>query len=254
MLTMRNSLFILVCVMAGVSFPCRQPAALADQTSYASEIAQDVREDKVYLLEKIRPQITKPSEKVLVEALLTEDGPKAAALYRKQLSDYPDPQLDQISRSRLAAYDQAVATTPGLPVMQARASSSSRPPVATITNTALPNRTSVKPDSSLRRVNPPPSVTARSASSGETTGATLPPPPASGTTATGSYTLQFGSFDSITNADHMVAQLDTRSPAKVQQINGVYKVRLKRTFATEQEAEAFGRTFPIESIVVPQQP
>lgn len=245
---MRNLPIILVLVISGMCLQYRQPAALADQTSYASEIAQDVREDKVYLLEKIRPKLTKPSEKVLVEALLTEDGPKAAALYRKQLSDYPDPQLDQISRSRLAAYDQAVATTPGLPVMQARASSGSRSPAATITDTARPNRTSGKPDSSLRRMNPPPSVTARPAVSADTATAALPSP------ASGSYTLQFGSFDSITNADHMVAQLYRRSPAKVQQINGVYKVRLKRTFATEQEAEAFGRTFPIESIVVPQQP
>ena len=52
----------------------------------------------------------------------------------------------------------------------------------------------------------------------------------------------------------MAAQLSSRAPAKVQQIKGVYKVRLMRTFATQQEAEAFARTLPIESIVVPLLP
>jgi cell division protein FtsN len=251
MLTMRIRQFILVCVMTSLGIPILQPAAVADEISYASEIAQYVREDKVYLLENIRRQIRKPSEKILVEALLTEDGPKAAKLYRKQLAEHPDPWLDTISRSRLAAYEQAISIQPGLPVMLARASSGSRPSAMTIAQPLQASQSAGKPDSSLKRLTPPP-VTARATSKGDTT-STMPPRP-SAQALSGSFTLQFGSFDSITNAEQLVAQLQYTAPAQVQQINGVYKVRLKRTFATQQEATAFARTLPIESIVVPPLP
>ncbi|WP_246046645.1 SPOR domain-containing protein [Chlorobaculum thiosulfatiphilum] len=256
MLTMRVRLFILVCVMTSFGVPILQQAAVADEISYASEIAQYVREDKVYLLENIRPQIRKPSEKVLVDALLTEDGPKAAKLYRKQLADYPDPQIDTISRSRIAAYEQAITIIPGLPVMQAKASTGPRPSLATTSyQPSPPTQSAVKPDSSLKRISPPPAP-AKPVKKSDATVMALPKPPAQvqSSTATGGFTLQFGSFDSVTNADQMAAQLKSRAPARVRQINGVYKVRLQRTFATEQEAEAFARTFPIESIVVPQLP
>ncbi|NTW55138.1 MAG: SPOR domain-containing protein [Chlorobaculum sp.] len=252
---MRNVQIILVLFICGMCLQYRQPSAVAAPVSYASEIAQDVREDKVYLLEKIRPQITKPSEKILVEALLTEDGPKAARLYRKQLAEYPDPQLDEISRSRLAAYEQAAATVPGLPVMLARASSTARIPVDPTTATMQPIPAASKPDSSIKQL-PPPVVKTPLAKKGDTTGTALPAPRPQTPVApaAGAFTLQFGSFDSITNADQMAAQFSSSAPARVQQINGVYKVRLKRSFATPQEATSFARSLPIESIVVPQKP
>jgi cell division protein FtsN len=261
MFTMRHSLFALLCLMAGMSLTYQQPAAMADETSYASEIVKDVREDKVYLLEKIRRELTKPSEKILVEALLTKDGPKAATLYQKQLEEYPDPQLDPISRSRLLAYEQAAATTPGLPVMQTRALSDSKPSVATATPaqttipTAIPDPPKrvpppVAPLASTGNAAPRPAPTAP----GMVPAAPAPIAPAMTSGGTGRFTLQFGSFDSITNADLMVAQLHASAPATVKQINSVYKVRLKRSFATEEEAEAFARQLPIETIVVPQQP
>jgi len=254
---MRDSIFIAVCIVAGMIFPCRQPSAMADESSYASEIVQYVNEDKVYLLEKIRQQITKPSEQILVEALLTEDGPKAARLYRKQLAEYPDPQLDPVSRSRLAAFEQALSTTPGLPVMPAKASSGGRPPVmATGLRPVQPYPSASKPDSSFRRM-PEKPVATPIARKGDTTRTTLPLPPrpqVAGTAPKGGYTLQFGSFDSITNADQLSAQLSPTAPASVLQINGIYKVRLKRSFATRQEASAYARSLPIESFVVPLQP
>jgi cell division protein FtsN len=247
---MRNLPIILVFVICGICLQDRQPAAMAAQRSYASEIAQDVREDKVYLLEKIRPQLTKPSEKILVEALLAEDGPKAARLYQKQLADCPDPQLDEISRSRLAAYEQAAATKPGLPVMLARGSSTSKLPGETAPQ---PAQAASRPDSSIKRM-PEKPVASRPAKKVDTTSAVQQAPRPKESAAAGAFTLQFGSFDSITNAEQMTAQLSASAPAKVQPVNGVYKVRLKRAFATRQEAAAFARTLPIESIVVPQQP
>jgi cell division protein FtsN len=251
---MRKLPIILVLTISGMCLQYRQPAAVAVELSYASEIAQDVREDKVYLLEKIRRQITNPAEKLLVEALLTEDGPKAARLYRKQLAEYPDPQLDPISHSRLAAYEEAAATTPGLPVMQAKASATSKIP---LDPTATPPQASAasRPDSSIKRL-PPPLVRTPPAKKADTASAALlasrPQTPVA--PASGAFTLQFGSFDSITNADQMAAQLSSSAPARVQQINGVYKVRLKRSFASQQEATSFARSLPIESIVVPQKP
>jgi cell division protein FtsN len=238
-------------------FPFCQPSAMAEEDSYASEIVQYVNEDKVYLLEKIRQQITKPSEQILVEALLTEDGPKAARLYRKQLDEYPDPQLDPISRSRLAAFEQALSTNPGLPVMPAKASSSARPPVMSAgLRTVQPYPSASRPDSSVRRM-PEKPVKKPTGRKGDTTLTTLPVPPrpqVAGTVTGGGFTLQFGSFDSITNADQLSAQLSPTAPASVLQINGIYKVRLKRSFATRQEAAAYARSLPIESFVVPLQP
>ncbi|NTV67646.1 MAG: SPOR domain-containing protein [Chlorobaculum sp.] len=252
---MRKLPIILVLTISGMCLQYRQPAALAAPLSYASEIAQDVREDKVYLLEKIRPQITNPSEKLLVEALLTEDGPKAARLYRKQLAEYPDPQLDPISRSRLAAYEEAAATMPGLPVMQAKASATSKIPLDPTAPLLQPPSTASRPDSSIKRL-PPPLVRTPPAKKADTASAALPAsrPQKPLAPASGAFTLQFGSFDSITNADQMAAQLSSSAPARVQQINGVYKVRLKRSFASQQEATSFARSLPIESIVVPQKP
>jgi cell division protein FtsN len=254
---MRNSNIIPVCIVAGMIFPGCQPAAMADEVSYASEIVQYVQEDKVYLLEKIRPQLTKPSELILVEALLSEDGPKAAGLYRKQLAEYPDTRLDPVSRSRLASFEQARAVTPGLPVMPAKASSISRPPAMATGSRPTPSSPSAsKPDSSFRRL-PEKPVMNQTARKGDTTHTTLPVPPRPQVAATapgGGYTLQFGSFDSITNADQLSAQLSPTAPASVQQINGIYKVRLKRSFATRQEAAAYARSLPIESFVVSLQP
>ncbi|NTU59156.1 MAG: hypothetical protein HGB00_09645 [Chlorobiaceae bacterium] len=72
---------------------------------------------------------------------------------------------------------------------------------------------------------------------------------------TSGFTLQFGSFDSVSNANQLASQLSAENaPASVQKINGIYKVRLKNIFATRAEAVAFSRTLPIESFVVTLQP
>jgi len=224
-------------LMAGMLTGRPNTAVLAEEVSHASEIVQYVKEDKVYLLEKIRGQITKPSEKLLVQALLTEDGPQAAALYREQLEKYPDPQLDPISRRRLNAYQQAVATSAGLPVMPIKGSVAPKP---VVTAAPLPTQ---------------PNVSALPAAAPATAPAdSVVPKPNAPAASDGPFTLQFGSFDSITNADQLVAQLASRAPASVRLINGIYKVRMNRTFNSRQEAAAFGRTMPIESIVVPAQP
>ncbi|NTU54520.1 MAG: SPOR domain-containing protein [Chlorobiaceae bacterium] len=256
----RRIQIIMVCIISCLCFPYQQPSATAAMTSYAPRILQYVKEDKVYLLEKIRRQITKPSEKTIVEALLTEDAPEAAKLYRKQLADYPDPSLDSLSHARLAAYEQAISTTPGLPVITAKLSANPMPPgvMAPPAFAPQPTRTIAKPDSSTIRTPQLPVVTPSAAKRDSI----LPAPPkpkqpavpAALPAVAGSYTLQFGSFDSITNAEQLSAQISQTTPASVQKINGIYKVRLKRTFVTRQEATSFGRSLPVESFVVSLQP
>ncbi len=268
----RNTLLSFIIVTGSLFCSSQSRGTEAAKASYATEILKDVREDKVYLLENIRRKVTKPSEKTLVEALLTEDGPKAANLYRKQLSEHPDPQLDDISRSRLAAYEKAVGST-SRPVMTGQkpavpaqvvtvqttparkadtvSSQAVAPAVATTTHAAAVK----KPDSIARQAKALAAKPAQAAKpdSGKSDAPAAPrvaAPTASKAAAGGSYTLQFGSFDNVTNADQLAAQLSASSPARVLEINGVYKVRLKKVFATREEASSFSRTLPIESFVV----
>jgi hypothetical protein len=283
----RNILLPIILVSGCLFCSSGSYGAEGTRNSYASEIVRDVREDKVYLLENIRHKVTKPSEKTLVDALLSEDGPKAASLYRKQLSEYPDPQLDDISRSRLAAYDRTMTAT-------AKPVTISQKPAAPTSAISSPASAAKRPDTVSRQVAapvaarpaapapaatapaataPPASVTARKpdtvekqpkapaakpasatdSPSASTARVTLPaaPKPASGG---GAFTLQFGSFDSVANAEQLAAQLSSSSPAKVVEVNGVYKVRLRKTFATREEASVFRRTLPYESFVVTDQP
>jgi len=291
----RRTLLTLTLLITCLFFTGQGLTAVAAEYSHASKILQYVREDKVYLLEKIRHQITKPSEKLVVEALLSEDGPKAASLYKKQLAEHPDPLIDPISRSRLAAFEKAVATTAAPSVIQSKSAPASRQaPIATAANQA-PTPAASRPDSAARKLSaapasrptasaktasapsakpaasnvPAPASKPDSASRSTTQSAATKTPPAekqatiparqqapapAKTAASSGFTLQFGSFDSVANANQLASQLSASAPATVQQINGIYKVRLKNIFATREEAAAFARTLPIESFVVTIQP
>jgi cell division protein FtsN len=291
----RRTLLTLTLLITCLFFSGQRTTAVAADYSHASKILQYVREDKVYLLEKIRHQITKPSEKLVVEALLSEDGPKAASLYKKQLAEHPDPLIDPISRSRLAAFEKAVATTAAPSVIQSKSAPASRQaPIATAANQAQTPAAS-RPDSAARKLSaapasrptasaktasapsakpaasnvPAPASKPDSASRSTTQSAATKTPPAekqatiparqqapapAKTAASSGFTLQFGSFDSVANANQLASQLSASAPATVQQINGIYKVRLKNIFATREEAAAFARTLPIESFVVTIQP
>lgn len=223
--------------------------------SYATIILQNVREDKVYLLENIRGNVTKPSEKMVVEALLTEDGPRAAGLYRKQLAEYPDQQLDAVSRSRLAAYERATGATARPPL---NASKTARPAVA-----QPPTAPAARPDTVVRKTPLPATLPARRPDSSASAAKPAPAPVAArpaalpatpAVTPAGNFTLQFGSFDSATNAEQLAAQLPQGSPAGVVKVGEVFKVRLKRSFETKEEATAFARNLPIESFIITLRP
>jgi pyruvate/2-oxoglutarate dehydrogenase complex dihydrolipoamide acyltransferase (E2) component len=291
----RRILLTLSLLITCLFFSGQRLTAVAAEYSHASEILQYVREDKVYLLEKIRHQITKPSEKLVVDALLSEDGPKAASLYKRQLAEHPDPLIDPISRSRLAAFEKAAGTTAAPSVIPSRTASASRPVPAVSAANQAPAPVASKPDSATRKLSAAPASrpaataktasapSAKSAASGTPTTASKPDSASRSTTpsaasktppaekpatvaakpqlpapakpaASGGFTLQFGSFDNVSNANQLASQLSASAPATVQQINGIYKVRLKNIFATREEAAAFARTLPIESFVITIQP
>ncbi len=91
-------------------------SAQAQESRMNERILKYVEQDKVYLLENPGTRATKNAEKTIIQALLTEDGPKAARLFQKQLQQYPDPVLDTLSKARLEAYAAVLGTGQKLPV------------------------------------------------------------------------------------------------------------------------------------------
>lgn len=105
MTLLKASAFLLLILL---QVPLPENRSLAQTKGYRALILQYVRQDKVYLLEKLRPRVTNKSEQTVIDALLTEDGPVAAGLFHKQLTYYPDPALDSLSKARLLAYRSAL--------------------------------------------------------------------------------------------------------------------------------------------------
>lgn len=205
----------------------------AAPTSYTPQILQYVNEDKVYLLENIRKNISIPSEKLVVDALLSEDGPQAAYLYRKQLAEYPDPSLDELSRSRLSSFqfvlNEPLAFPESVPPMAPPPPDSGKPAAA-----APVKEKPVSPKPAATPSAPPP--------------VTVPATPASGN---GLFTLQFGSFGSRANAEKLAAELSGYGPVSIVQQGALHKVRLQKSWRTEREAEIAGGSIPFTSVAVP---
>lgn len=204
----------------------------AAPTSYTPQILQYVNEDKVYLLENIRKNISIPSEKLVVDALLSEDGPQAAYLYRKQLAEYPDPSLDELSRSRLSSFQFVLNGPLAFP--------ESVPPMAPPPDSGKPAAAAPVKE---KPVSPKPVATPSAPPP-----VTVPATPASGT---GLYTLQFGSFGSRANAEKLATELSGYGPVSIVQQGALHKVRLQKSWRTEREAEIAGSSIPFTSVAVP---
>ena len=200
-----------------------------DEHSYAQEIERDVAEDKVYLLENIRQKVTIPSEKTVLEALLCEDGPQAIILFQKQLREYPDPAIDKLSTSRIAAYNVALDNSASLPKQSIRRSSAKQQLSVvkadttkhlskTSSNTALPS--DVQNDEKIV--------------AGPTTS-----------------TLQFGCFESRKNAETLAKEIAQHAPVEIVQKGQMYKVQLKTHYPSNEEATTAAKKLPVKSIVVP---
>ncbi|TLU51469.1 MAG: hypothetical protein FDX12_05985 [Chlorobium sp.] len=250
----------------------------ADERSYAQDIQRDVAEDKVYLLENIRQKVTIPSEKTIVEALLSEDGPQAILLFQKQLSEFPDPALDKLSASRIAAYNLALgrpapfpkASTPSITtkpqpavVEDENMKLSSKPQPETQRPSAKPKAMPAVGDTS-KQVDKPRLLRSRpSVSRVDTTKQASKPriksaPPSSDISkeekivaAPGTSTLQFGSFESRHNAETLAKEVSQYASVEIVQKGQIYKVLLKKHFASKDEAAAEAKKLPIKPIVVP---
>ncbi len=221
-----NKLVVLIMMLTATLFATHQLQA-EEQHSFARQIRQYADEDKVYLLENIRQKVTIPSEKIVVDALLSEDGPKAVALYRKQLAEYPDPVLDPLSTSRIAAYNSVLSspeptiklTRPGAIPRPPKTEESKKPPVVAAAKDPTPAPVVEKSTPVKKRA--------------------------------GGFTLQFGSFSARENAEILLKKLSPTAPAEIILDNGMYKVRLKESYGSKQEAAAATRSVPVEGIVVP---
>ncbi len=243
------------------------PILSAEERSYAREIEQYVAEDKVYLLENIRQNITRPSEETVVDALLSESGPEAIALFRKQLKDYPDPVLDKLSTSRIAAYSMALNGTAKLEKRSKPLAPEQEMPadLQESTSQKLALIAEKKTSDSLA---PPPTVPEKQR--WKTVApltllqkkpiqkpVRLPPPvaekskqePASATKS--SFTLQFGSFTSKENAEALAQKVSLYEKAVTIQQGEFYKVFLKKNYESREEAAALVKVLPFLAIIVP---
>ena len=256
-----------LCIALFVSLFFLPILSKAEERSYAREIEQYVAEDKVYLLENIRQNITRPSEETVVEALLSESGPEAIELFRKQLRDYPDPLLNKLSTSRIAAYSMALNGTGKLPqrsqplapekemlataqdttgqklalIAEKQASSAQVPPPIV---PERPRLKTVAPLTFLQK-KPTPKTLHLSPSLAEKS-----KPEPTGTTKS-NFTLQFGSFTSKENAEALAQKVSLYEPAKTIQQGEFYKVFLKKNYASKEEVAALVKELPFLAIIVP---
>ncbi|NTW56696.1 MAG: SPOR domain-containing protein [Chlorobiaceae bacterium] len=265
----RKSAYLLLFLGLTVLYPAHSNLHAAVDVYNARLIRQYVDEDKVNLLENIRQKFTRPSEKLVVEALLCEDGPKAQAIYLKQLKEFPDPELDRISSSRIMAYNQVLNSTAPPPKLS-QPSPATRPKFTGPNDMTVMQPPSGSPRDTGNRESP--GMREYSGTQGTATSSSGQPQgtggnPQGGTTAAGQsetvepkenggvkldgFTLQFGSFGNIQNAEMLARKVSYYSPAETIGQNGIYRVRLKKSYPTREEAADAGRQLPFDAIVVP---
>ena len=224
----------------------------AEERSYAHEIQQYVAEDKVYLLENIRQNVTRPSEKIVIDALLSEDGPQAVELYQKQLKDYPDPALDQFSSSRIAAYSMALDSSAPLPKLS-RPLLSPAPDLAAIKENTKPQTASIPEKPNREAVTPLPPLSEKPIRNTKPLQSPLPEKLKSESTIAkiSGFTLQFGSFKIKENAEGLAKKISLYEPAQTIQLGQLYKVLLKKNYASKDDAADMVKKLPFIAIIVP---
>lgn len=268
----RNSTLLSAALSIGLL--CPQVLHAAEEHSYAQEIQQDVADDKVYLLESIRQKVTIPSEKTILEALLCEDGPQAVMLFQKQLREYPDPALDKLSTSRIAAYNLVLNGTSAIQngsiplssikpqriVIKADTSQQSintqlnAPPASAQQQPSFvtddSTKHSTRPRSTIQHHSALKEDTTKHSSKQQTTtpAASKEQKVIAGPTTS---TLQFGSFESRQNAEVLAKKISRSASVEIVQKGQMYKVLLKTHFASKEEASAAAKELPVRAIVVP---
>jgi len=200
----------------------------AGEPSYVEEIRRYVVEDKVYLLENIRQKVTLPAEKLVIDALLSEDGPQAVTLYQRQLTQYPDPELDQISTSRIAAYNLAKKSVMPLPKVTI-------PEPSPKPNALRPSLESARQPVALRKEQFKREI---AIATPKQTAPTIK-----------AFTLQCGSFKSKENAETLAKRISRHIPVNVIRQGEFYKVVLQTHYVSKEEATAAAKKMPFETVV-----
>ncbi|MEI6846716.1 MAG: SPOR domain-containing protein [Chlorobiaceae bacterium] len=235
MFHLRKSIWLQCVVLSTILF---FPAILyaIDTVSYAQQIKQYVAEDKVYLLENIRQKVTRPSEQTIIDALLSEDGPLAVSLYKKQLREYPDPELDKLSASRIAAYNLAMESNDSLSMFPVPlpAPNQRSPNGEDTTKKIVAHRIKAASPSKRHSTNIENSTKQEKRVPGQET-----------------FTLQFGSFSNKENAKILAKKISIHEPVEMVLHNKMYKVLLKKNYASTRKAAAAAKKLPFHTIVVP---
>ncbi|ABB24356.1 SPOR domain-containing protein [Pelodictyon luteolum] len=243
--TLRSFALCIAAYAALVTAPTE--ARGAGGVSYAAQIRQYVQQDKTYLLQSIRQKAVAGSEKTVIEALLTEDGPKAVSLFRRQLAMYPDPAIDPISHARIADYNRSL--TAAVPAPQLSKPIPAPAPAPSPAASPQPKAASVAAKAPLQ-----PSAPAPVAAQAPVPAMVPEKPAAYSTTAYGTadtHTLQFGSFSNRVNAEAYASRLSAEGQITVVFENQMYKVRLAKGFPNADAAKSAARRLPFSSIAIP---
>jgi len=239
-----------LCIAASAALVTASPEARgAGKVSYAALIRQYVQQDKTYLLQSIRQKAVAGSEKTVIEALLTEDGPKAVSLFRRQLAMYPDPAIDPISHARIADYNRSLSAAVPAPQL-------SKPVPAPAPTPASASAPAPQPKAAPIAVKAPPKPPAPApvAASAPAPAVENAKPAAFSTTAYGgadTHTLQFGSFSNRANAEAYASRISTEGPVTVVFENQMYKVRLAKGFPSADAAKSAARRLSFSSVAIP---
>lgn len=224
------------------------PLSEALAESYAAVIRQHVVEDKVYLLQSLRQKVTLPAERLVLEGLLSEDAPKAMELFRRQLLQYPDAELNAISTQRIESYNVALSSMAPLPT-HSKPLPTRMPPM--VASAPKPAPVAAKPAAPARPVEastPKPAAPAAPADVSPLPAlASIKPEPAP---VREGFLLQFGSFQSRENAERLASKMAPYGQAGVFLVGGMHKVRMNRLFASHEEAEQVAKSLPFGSVII----
>ena len=199
-------------------------------------------------------------------------------LFQKQLREYPDPAVDKLSTSRIAAYNLALngasaiqkssiplsATKPQQIVIRADTSLQSvKPQLHAHLPSGQQQPSVVTDDSTKHSTRPGSSVPHPAVLKEDTTKHFSKPQPSSPATLTATSkeqnvidgpttsTLQFGSFESRQNAEVLAKKTSPYASVEIVRKGQMYKVRLKTHFASKEEAAGAAKKLPVKAIVVP---
>ncbi len=271
-----------LCIALSIALFSPPILSSAAERSYAREIGQYVDEDKVYLLENIRQNITLPSERAVVDALLCESGSEAIELFQKQLKEYPDPLLNTLSAARIAAYSRALYGTITPPKLS-RPLPQAKPKIAEVQDTTKqqlapiakkpksetvasrtpllekPKRDSLPPIPPLQKKPKSETVASRTPLPDKAQRNTIPLPaqlPAKSkqeppVVYKSSFTVQFGNFASKENAEALAQKVSLYEPAKTIKQGEFYKVISKNNYSSKEDVVDIVKKIPFIAIIVP---